>query len=253
MAFNRAEQGRLFRQLEQYDQAAHELIGALGLYRELDLQSEIAAALNQLGELARIRGNPAAAIPLLNEAVAIAEAAGDVNAGMFYRTNLGGALVNAGDVEAGLSKLMSVIKQAKDVSRVVNWMGLPKTQRFLACGYLRQQDPDAALTAVLKAIPSTGKTKGRGASWRVLGTVAAQLPPDALPIMVDGQPYDAPACFAESLRILREHSGSVTKREQVLTLRAWGAYLQQQGDAKQGQSLINEAQALADMLGLEGA
>ncbi len=253
IALNRANQGLLFRQLEQYDKAVHELIGALDIYRELDHQSEMAFALNQLGELGRLRGNPTAAIPLFREALSIAEAVGDVAASMFYRANLGGALVSTEDVQMGISELLTLVKLAKSVSFVVNWMGLPKAHRFLACGYLNQNDPISALTAVkqtLSSLPGT-ETKGLGAAWRVLGTVAAQMPKDALPIMVNDQPYEAKDCFAKSLTILREHSGSVTKREQALTLLAWSKYALQQGHVEQSETLANEGQTLAKSLGIE--
>ena len=255
IALNRAAQGRLLAQLEQYDEAVHELLAALNLFRELDHQPKIAATLNQLGELAHWRGNSAAAIPLYREALSIAEAIGDSYASLFYHTNLGGAFVDVGEAESAQAVLQQVIDLAQDVSRVVHWIGLPKMYRFRAGAYLQQSELDAALTAVQAAMAlssGVGQGKSLGASWRLLGQIVAQLPPEKRPFMIEDQPYDAPACFAASLRHLREKEmGAPTQREQVLTLWAWGAYALDHEDVAGGQKMQAEARTIAAPLGIE--
>ncbi|MCP4424562.1 MAG: AAA family ATPase [Chloroflexi bacterium] len=255
IALNRAEQGRRYRQLERYDQAAHQLIAALDLYRELDYQSEIGATLNQLGELARLRGNSMAAIPLFREALSITEAIGDEYAALFYRTNLGGALAEMGEIDLAEKELQTVLVLAQDMARVVSWIGLSKTYRFLSRALLARRDLAGALAAAEQAfdrlLPAK-KVKATGALWRVLGQIAAQRPSTAPLLMVKGQTYDAPACFTESLRQLREESrGMATQREQALTLRAWAAYAAEHGESERGTAMEAQAQALAAQLGLE--
>ncbi|MCA9978762.1 MAG: tetratricopeptide repeat protein, partial [Anaerolineales bacterium] len=103
VAHNKAEQGRLFRLLEQYDRAGHELINALDQYRELDDQPEIASTLNQIAELARLRGAAKAAVPLYRDALDIASAVGDEYAALAYRTNLAAALIDIGQGTSALT------------------------------------------------------------------------------------------------------------------------------------------------------
>ncbi len=255
VALNRTEQGRLLRQLEHYDKAAHELIAAQNLYRQIDDQPQIAATLNQLGELARLRGNPAAAMPLFKEALDIAEAVGYRYASLFYRTNLGGALARAGKLDMAEAALNAVITQATNVSRVANWIELHRVYRFLAYVYLANNQLDKALDTArrtLSLLSEVSKTKASSATWRILGQIGTKLPPAKLPIIIDDKPYDVPACFAESLKQLQALSGkSVMKREQALTLAAWAAYELQKGEKQLGVSLKEQAQALATQLGLE--
>ncbi len=255
VALIRAEKGRLLRRLERYDEAAHDLIAALGIYRELDQQSEISATLNQLGELARLRGNAMAAIPLYREALAITGSIGDKYAEMFYRTNLGGALIEMGDFESAEEELQAVLNLGRDMARVANWVGLSKANRFLAKALLRQGKTSEAIAAARESqqqLPPDGRIKALGALWRLWGEIANQLPEGERPLRIEGQPYDAPACFTESLRVLRDESrGTATKREQTLTLWAWAAYAAAEDDPQRSAALKAQAEAYATQLGLE--
>ncbi len=259
IVLNRTEQARLFCQLGQYDQAAHELISILSLYRELDDQSGIAATLNQMGELAHLRGNPTGAIPLYKEALAIVEAIGDRYAGLFYRTNLGAALTENAtrreQFETAETTLQKVISLSEDVARVVNWLEKPKVYRYLAQAYLGQGKLEEALAAaqcVLSSLAYVGQGRVSGAIWRILGQIADQWSPSGLPLTIENQEYDAPACFAESSRQLRRHSGNAsTKREEALTMWAWAAYASRQGDVDRSQALQGQAQAIAAQLAFE--
>ena len=255
IALIRAEKGRLLRRLERYDDAAHELIAALGIYRELDRQAEISATLNQLGELARLRGNAMAAIPLYREALAITGSIGDKYAELYYRTNLGGALIEMGDFNTAEQELRAVLDLGQDMARVANWVGLSKANRFLAKTLLRQgklTEAQAAAHQSMQQLPPDGRIKALGALWRLWGEIAAKLPESARPLTIENKAYDAPACFAESLRLLRDESrGVATKREQALTLWAWSAYAAAHGDPQRSDALEAQAAAFAKQLGLE--
>lgn len=252
IAHNKAEQGRLYRLLEQYDKSGHELINALDQYRELDEQSEIAATVNQIAELARLRGAAQAAVPLYRDALDIAGAVGDEYAALSYRTNLAAALIDLGQTRTALAELQRVLALAENVSRVVSWVNRHEVYRLLAQVYSQQNDVATALAAAqqaLELLPKFRHTAVSGAIWRVLGQIAAQF---GQPITVNEQSYSAAACFEESLRHLREQPGSLgTKREQVLTLRAWADHLTRQGDEARADALRAQAEALTARLGLE--
>jgi predicted ATPase/class 3 adenylate cyclase len=252
IARNKAEQGRLYRLLEQYDTSGHELITAVDLYRELDEQSEIAATLNQLAELARLRGAAIAAVPLFQEALDIAGAIGDEYDALAYCTNLAAALIDIGQFETAFAELQKVLALAENISRVVSWVNRHEVYQYLAQIYLQQNDLASALEAAQKALelaPKFRNTAVSGAIWRVLGQIAEQVDQ---PILVEGQSYTAAACFETSYRHFLERPGGLgTKREQILTLRAWADYLNQHGDQPRADALLAQADALAARLGLE--
>ncbi|MCB9418546.1 MAG: AAA family ATPase [Ardenticatenaceae bacterium] len=252
IAHNKAEQGRLYRLLEQYDQAGHELMNALDQYRELDDQSNIAAMLNQLAELARLRGTANAAVPLYRDALDIARAIGDEYAALTYRTNLAAALGDLGQAETALTELQKVLSLAENVSKVVSWIDRHVVYQYLAQVYLLKNNMVAALAAAWKALelaPKFRYTAVSGAVWRTLGQIAIQ---SGQPVTLNEQSYTAVACFEESLRHLREQPGGLgTKREQILTLRVWADWLARQGDELQANDLRAQANTLATRLGLE--
>jgi len=167
--------------------------------------------------------------------LSIADATGNRYSEMSFRTNLGAALVGLGEYRAATDELNKVTRLSKDVARVANWIGLPKTSLFLAEAYLGQEELAEALTAALQAhaqAQSAGDPMLLGAAWRVLGMVAAKLPTDELPLIIDGSPYSPPACFAESMRLLRADATESAHfyREQAQTLLAWSAYERAKGN-----------------------
>lgn len=248
VAHNRAERGRLYQALELYDKAGHELIAALDLYRELDMQAEIAATLHQVAELARLRGTVDAAIPFYEDALDIAKVIGDEFAALTYRTHLAGALIEADHLEPALSNLQQVLALAENVSLVVNWARRYQVYRYLAEVHLKQNKLDAALAAALQALKLTPKfyeTAVQGAIWRILGQIAERANRN---VTVNEQVYSAPDCFAESLEHLQ---GVGTKRQQALTLRAWAAYETRQGNVAQAENLSNQAAVIAAQLDMK--
>jgi tetratricopeptide (TPR) repeat protein len=255
IAFNKVLLGRVYNRLGHYDKAAYHLLGALKLYREADYQLAVGNTLNALAETARLRGNPRAAVPLCRQALAVAEGIGNYYDTLAYHTNLGGALVDLGNYQAAEIELRGVISLAEDYSKVVTWRGLADTYRFLAQACLGQEQVMEALSWAHRArhfALHNGGVELLGMTWRVLGQVVAQLPPQVLPVTIEDDLYDAPGCFAESLRLLQEaNSGASVHRERVRTLWAWAAYELARGNKERGREMAQEAQAIAEQLGME--
>src|SRR5262249_4916641 len=89
------------------------------------------------------------------------------------------------------------------------------------------------------------------AAWRALGMVASRLPE---PIAIERQngrapiSYDAPACFAESLRICTETG---IEGERARSLWAWARHEIERGDRAHGTAMWQEARAIFTELGAE--
>jgi hypothetical protein len=66
------------------------------------------------------------------------------------------------------------------------------------------------------------------------------------PITVEGKAWDAPATFAESLRISEE---SKMEGERARTLTAWARYEQGRGETARGATLLEEARAIFQRIG----
>ncbi len=253
-AFSKAMLGELYNRLGQYNLAAFSLLGALDAYREIDFQQAIAQTLNALGETARLRDDASAAVPLYQEALAIASAIGDRYGRLTYRTNLGGALAKLGQYESAIKELRKVTRLSNDVARVVNWLGLSRTYSFMAEAFAGLGEMADALTVALQShllAQQTGDPLMLGAAWRVLGKVAAQLPAQELPIVVDNTPYSPPSCFSESLSVLRDAASNTASslRQQAETMFAWAEHEIKRDNIKLAEELKAEAHAMTTRLG----
>jgi hypothetical protein len=62
------------------------------------------------------------------------------------------------------------------------------------------------------------------------------------------RPYDAAACFAESMRICEETGMA---GEQARTLRAWGNYRLELGDQPEGVAMLEQARAIFTEVGAD--
>ena len=96
--------------------------------------------------------------------------------------------------------------------------------------------------------------KLRGEAWHLLGSIAAQLPAEALPLELHHREVRAGDCFQESLRLLRRVGAGTmaTYREQITVLRSWAAYETTQGNIRRSETMSREADALADFLAEAG-
>lgn len=227
-----------FEQAESYSEQA------LSLHRELGNRRGVGNMLNSLGETARLRGDHTAAVARYREALTITREIGDRANEMTYLSNLGGARIGLGDYVAAEADLRQVILMA-GTSR---FYALSETYFFLAEALLGQGKTAEALEASRHALvlgQATGNPEYIGGAWRTLGLVASQFPE---PIMVDNQPLDACACFAESLRVWTDTG---MEAERARTLRACAQYEQQRGDRARAHAMMQEAREIFTRLGMK--
>ncbi len=256
VAFSQATLGRLYNQLGDYDRASKFLMMALKQYRDLNLQTEAADALNSMGETARLRGNARAAAVLFQEALSAAIEGGDRYGRMFYRTNLGAALIDLGEYKRAETELRRVLRTAKELVRSGKWSGLSRACGFLAQSRLAQSGVKEALALAaqsLKLAQRMGETLPLAASWRVMGMTLAALSPDELPVKIDGKPTMPTDCFHQSQQLLNQAgSGDVqVNRSKAFTLWQWAAYELVQGNAERGQAMRGQAEAIAERHGFK--
>jgi len=245
--------GKLQNQLGQYEAAEQNLLTALQLARQSERQSEVGQILHQLGNVARLRGSPRAAVPMYREALTIASAIGDRYGEMFYRVDLGGALAGVGHYPAAERLLRRIIQYAESKETIGQWRGLGQAYLFLAEAALGQEKTAVAQDALLKAQDVAlhmADDKLRGITWHGLGQ-AAQQNGSTQTLMIDERPYKPSDCFKESLRLLRRAGGNstATYREQIRTLQAWADYEATQSNESRSAILRQEAAALAEELG----
>lgn len=254
IAYFEATLGSLCVELGKFAECHKYFLAALRLYREIDYQLAVGNTLNLLGEAARLRGEPKEALPYFQEAIQIAEAIGDQLGMLYYRTNYGAALVAAGSSETAVSELQTVIEQAKNISRVVNWMGLLETYCYLTLAHFSRRELEMAVNwlkfAATLVFKGQGNAKLRGLFWRVAGLVAAGLADDGNTLMLDNKPYTPKACFLESWQHVRTLYGDerIPAREKALTLWAWGKYMSRFEDEEIGRKLQIQAQKMAQKL-----
>ncbi len=212
--------GAIHTMLGNHERARADREQALVLFREVGDHVWIGHILNNLGEVARHRGNYHEALPYYQEALTVAERIGNLEGEAVYRCNLGGALTRLDHHEAAVVEL----RKALAVSEIGYWVS--EAYSFLAEALLRQGRADEALQAGLAALESGRQTYGRealGIAWRVIGKIIAKREEWAT---IDDVQVDPIACFSESERILAE-IGAETER--LDTLREWAQY-----DAAQG-------------------
>lgn len=124
--------GDVYFQLKQYDKAAHHLTSALKVYRQTNNQSQASCTLHLLGEAARLHNNAKTAVSYYRQALAAAETIGDQYSRHLYRTHLAAAWIELGQHKTAELELRQVMQWAGDVSKVVNWRGLPELRQIAA-------------------------------------------------------------------------------------------------------------------------
>jgi len=165
---------------------------------------------------------------------------------MLYLSNLGGARVGLGEYRDAEADLREAIRLAE----AAGFADLSETYRFLAEACLGQEKAHEALAAGQRALALGREVESPeyiAAAWRALGLAAARLSTT----VEDGdppRPFDAAACFAESLRICEETGMA---GEQARTLRAWGNYHLEQGDQTEGAAMLEQARAIFAEVGAE--
>lgn len=256
LAYTLRALGELQNELGEYDPATEYLSEALALYRQLDDQAAAGETLNTLAETMRLRGAAEEALPLYREALAIAEANGDLYRSIHYYTNLGAALVDLARYDTAVSNLNQALLLVEDVSKMVSWRRLPAVCGFLALAYLGLRERKPALEMAQRAVSAAhGRSTARteGFAWRVLAEVMAAKPDEKRSLAILGRQISGPSdCFTESVRLLRAFNGSglSARRELALTLWVWSQYESTQENTAVAESMAAEAQQLAAGLGL---
>jgi class 3 adenylate cyclase/tetratricopeptide (TPR) repeat protein len=223
--------GSVYDKLGHHEQAISYTRQALEIAQQRGDRVAVVGMLNNLAETAWLLGEHQQAIALYREALAAAREIGYRYLEMIVLSNLGGAHVHLREHQAGESAVRQAIEIAES-----GGSKYPEAYCFLAEACLGQGRPADALAAARRALElGLAEQECIGAAWRALGMVAAALP---APIAIYERAYDAPACFAESARILRE-----TREADELgrTLRVWAAYELERGDRARGAALRDEA------------
>ncbi|HEU4594417.1 MAG TPA: protein kinase [Pyrinomonadaceae bacterium] len=235
--------GMAYHQLGRFEQAEHCKEQALALYRESGNRRGVGNMLNSLGETARLRGDYGKALARYREALAIARETGNRNGEMLYLGNLGAARAGLGDYAAAEADLRQSIALAESVG----YYGISENYRFLAEALLGQENLKESLEAAEHALELGRRTENQehiGEAWRVLGLIASRT---SAPVLVGGEPHDASACFAESLRLFR-HIG--LEAERARALRDWSRHESRHGDAARGQAMWQESLDIFQRLGM---
>jgi tetratricopeptide (TPR) repeat protein len=228
--------------LGNYEQAGQHFARASEILQDLGDRSQAMALINNAGAVADARGDYRAAYDGYDEALRIAREIGLRDAEMLYLSNLGGACLHLGDAATAEAHLTQVIEMAQSVG----FGQLAETYRFLAETQLALGKADRAKDSALKAIALAREVESPeflAAGWRALGQVAGAI---RQPITVEGKAWDAPATFAESLRISEE---SKMEGERARTLTAWARYEQGRGETARGATLLEEARAIFQRIG----
>ncbi len=230
--------------LGHYEQSYSYLEQARELYQELGDRRGVSNMLITMGETARLRGDYASAIGLYHQALAITREIGE-RSGQIYSLN------NIAGVRLGLCEYVEAEADLREVIQMAGpsvYQVLTETYSFLAAACLGQGKIPDALEAAQRAIALGQKTENHeliAQAWRALGLVAARLPQ---PVTIDEQGYDAPACFAESLRLFTE---SGMEAERARTLRDWARSEDERGLHDEARAMREEAREIFTRLGME--
>lgn len=228
--------------LGNYEQAGQHFARASEIQEVLGDRSQAMALISNVGAVADARGDYRAAFDGYQEALRIAREIGLRDAEMLYLSNLGGACLHLGDLNAAKDHLTQVI----DMARTTGFGQLAETYRFLAETQLALHDPVSAFTSALKALALAKEVESPeflAAGWRALGQVVSDT---GIPADVDDRLWNAPAAFAESLRISEE---SKMEGERARTLTAWARYEQAEGNAERATALRQEAREIFRRIG----
>jgi predicted ATPase/class 3 adenylate cyclase len=236
--------------LGHYQQAERCLEQALDICQALDDRWQVMDLLNNLGVIAQARGDYRAAFGRFQDALNMARTIGHRDGELVFLSNLGEAHIRLGEYQAAESNLRRVIQMA----RAAGSDGFSDTYVYLAEACLGQGNLADALAAARRALALGQSEEAQeyiSAAWRALGMVASRLPE---PIAIESQEgcppecYDAPACFAQSLRICTETG---IEGERARTLWAWARHEIERGDWDYGKAMWQEAREIFGQLGAE--
>jgi tetratricopeptide (TPR) repeat protein len=228
-------------------------------------------SLRKLGRIAQLGGRTEQATHCYQQAFVLAEKSGNGGYAAYIANELGTLFLT---MAVALFDDITDIEKDAYVQQAHTWLGralrlareadIPHTVATAKSGTARlllvEGRPDEALAFAQESIaltlqlsqnrPGRITRKTAAAAWHVLGQVAAELPPESLPVVVAERKYDAAACFGQGVR-LYEQIGHGVEAELAYALHAWAAFELSEGDKKHGAALWRRALAMFAHLGME--
>lgn len=224
-----------FERAEIYAQRELAAMRSVGNFRN------VANALNSLGEIKRLQGNPAEAIPYYEEAVSIMQELGNKSGEMTIQSGLGGALIALGEYTTAEKRLRSIVEKAESAGHFI----FEEASRFLAEALYFQGKSAEAKSFALKSLAfaeHTGFQEGIGIAWRIFGMIAAQ---ENDQIIIVENSFNATECFEKSLQIFNE---SNREAEKAKTLIEFSRYIRRLEKFEKADAMINEAKEIFSKL-----
>jgi tetratricopeptide (TPR) repeat protein len=218
---------------------------ALKLNREAGSTSRrnIITVLNNLGEVARLRGDYRRALQRYEQAMKIAQETSNPWFQRALLTNQGSTYIELGEYQRAETALQQAIRMTEAEGR----FAISEAHRYLAELRLAQNNAAEALIEAQEALrlaEATGDQDMIGGAWRVLGLIAAHT---GLHVMVERETHTPAACFEASLRAF---NAVKLEAERARTLRAWAHYEQTHNNSTRGGALWDEAREIFTRLGM---
>lgn len=236
--------GMIFSAEGEYERAIEYKTYSLERWREIGNNMYIGAMLNNIGESHRMIGDYQHAIQLYQQSLEMARQVHDVGQVVVCLNNMGGAYVSMGEFDSAIHTLeqISIISKEKMFTDSESFI-------FLAEAYLGQNNLKMALETAIHTFDIARSHNGNETpvlchAWRVLGLVAASL---GSPVQIDGQVFDATACFTRGLDIARKAG---IPRDQAIVSWHWARYARQIGEHALAQTLWQEARSIFERLHL---
>ncbi len=132
------ETGQFYNTLGKFDRAARYLLAALKLLRKVDYLPGVGLTLFALGETARLRGNPKAAVPLYREALSVERVIGNRLQALWVRLRLAEVLTKVMNYAEAETLLQEVLATVSDKTTVMCWGETAQVKRLLVQAYLHQ-------------------------------------------------------------------------------------------------------------------
>jgi tetratricopeptide (TPR) repeat protein len=223
---------------------AQECFGrSLSLLKELGDRRNFGFMLNNLGVIAHLRADYAAAVRRYEEALAIFREIGERTWELPTLGNLAGAQIGLGEYAAAEKNL----RQAVALTGPAGHFALSMIYCYLAESLCGQGALDEALVSALRALELGRATENQdyiANAWRTLGLIASRR---GAAVSVGGLEQEAGECFAESLRV---YTSMGAEAERARTLRDWSRHEREGGRAERGAEMLREAREVFARLGL---
>ena len=213
--------------LGRFDEGARHQEAALALYRRIGDRWGIACQLNNLGDLELERGNPSAALTLLQAGLDEIRQIGHRGQEVVLLGNLARVRLAQGDAAGALATADEALNMADGFSLSESWR--TSSEAALALG-----DREGAVTRARRALEHAGGDDAdRALALRALAGALGEHP-------------EAEACFARALSLFVRLG---RKAEQIATYEAWAAHEARLGAHDRHAELLQEASRVRGTLG----